>query len=108
MSRSLKLGQSYNSSNQQDLGTRVTFSVVLSIFREHGMKGLAVVGTFIHIVDGDKAAVIPMPRSALLTAPNGSNVLIRPPKIVAADGAVPLALDEDATATGLVTPAVAG
>jgi hypothetical protein len=49
-----------------------------------------------------------MPRSALLAAPNGPDVLIRPPEIVAADRAVPIALDEDATATGLVTPAVAG
>jgi len=59
------------------------------------------------IVNRDSAAIRPVVCSALLSPANVANVLIRSPKIVAVDAAIPIrALDEEATGTDPVTPAI--
>jgi hypothetical protein len=62
---------------------------------------------FIDIVNSNQTPVVPMVRTAFLTAAHLADVLVVPPHVVPADGTVGT-LDEDAAASGPVAPAVAG
>ena len=62
---------------------------------------------FVNIVNSNQTPVVPVVRTAFLTAANLADVLVVPPHVVPADRAVST-LDEDAAALGPVAPAVAG
>lgn len=63
--------------------------------------------TFRNIVDGDHAAVIPMPCPALLTSTKLADVLVRLVHAVAADLTMVTTLDENTATANLITPAIA-
>lgn len=61
--------------------------------------------TPINIINLKRTSVTPLKRAALLAAPSVANILIRVPQIIPAGRAV-VTFNEDAAATGLITPAV--